>query len=716
VVSLAAAVVLLRLRHVNLRAPFEYAGDVVFYSAIVKAIVEQGWYLTITRAGAPGVLQLHDFPMFDLVHNLAFRVMGLFSHDWALLLNLYFLAGFALIAMSALAVLRHFRISYAPALAASVLYAFLPSRLLKGEGHLQLDNFFQVPLAVLVALWLCGDAPPLVRDRGPGRWPGLDLRGRRSVVAIAVCLLTAGTGLYYAFFAGALFALGGAWASLRRRTPRHALAGLMLSGIMAAGLAAQALPTVIYQHRNGANIEIARRGAGEAEFYGLKITQLLLPSGSHRVPALSRLKERYQAGTLPKGGEVEYTTLGFVGAVGFVWLLAIGLLGAQPRRARDDLLYPLAVLNLLAVLIGTLGGFGSLFAFLITPEIRTYCRIAVIIAFFSLFASALLIERLGAGRAWRTGAMAAMALYLGLYDQVSRQAVRPYASTEAAYNADRQLVSRIEAIVPAGGMIFQLPFLRFPESGAPPGMLEYDQLRFYLHSRSLRWSYPTIANRAGDAWASHVAGQEPATMIQTLSDTDFAGIVVDRNGYPDQGANLEAGLQRVLGPARLVSDDRRYVFFDLAAYSRAARASLSVEDRERRRQAATHTVYLRWSDGFFGEEKDANGLFHWSSGRAWLEINNSWDSARAVELTTTFAAAQPPLQLRIDSPLLTERIEVPPQGAPLTRTLTVPPGRNLIRVRGDGRPAIAPGDPRTMIWRMNNTAIKDLAAPDAGPR
>ena len=130
-------------------------------------------------------------------------MLSVFSSDWALLFNVYFLLGFPLIALSALAVLRHFRVAPGPAFAVSLLYAFLPSRLLIGELHFFLSVFFQVPLAILLALWVAGDDPPLF-EAGERPWPPrLALRRRRSVGAVAIALLVSGTGVYYAFFAGA---------------------------------------------------------------------------------------------------------------------------------------------------------------------------------------------------------------------------------------------------------------------------------------------------------------------------------------------------------------------------------------------------------------------------------------------------------------------------------------------------------------------------------
>ena len=199
--SLLLAFALLRLWQADLRVPFDYGGDALYFEMVVKAVVDHGWFLTNPSLGAPGVLEMHDFPTADSLHLLVIKVMSWGTSDWALLYNLYFILSFPLITMSALAVLRQFRVAYAPALIVSLLFSFLPSRLSLAEVHYFLPIFYEVPLAILVALWVAGDDPPLGWRRGRGR----------TLAAVAICVLIAGTGIYYAFFAGALIALGGIW-------------------------------------------------------------------------------------------------------------------------------------------------------------------------------------------------------------------------------------------------------------------------------------------------------------------------------------------------------------------------------------------------------------------------------------------------------------------------------------------------------------------------
>ncbi|HMF41663.1 MAG TPA: hypothetical protein VKQ32_13385, partial [Polyangia bacterium] len=476
--STLAGALLLQIWQADLRVPFMYSGDATSFALPVKSVIDHGWHLENPSLGAPAGLQLYDFPyaLHNAFHLLVIKAMALFSGDWALLFNLYFLLGFPLIALSAMAVLRHFRVGYGPAIVASVLYAALPSRLLKAQGHLFLDTFYQVPLAILILLWTCGDDPPLTRAQEGDRPYRLDLRGRRSLVAIGICVFLAATELYYAFFVVCLLVAGGVWAAIERRSKRNLVAGLGLAAIITVGLGAVGLPAIVYRARNGPNPAAAVRGPGEAEIFGLKIAQLLLPVDGHRLPVLRRLKQRYNANA-PLPGESSTTSLGLLGSIGFLALLGILLRGPRASRPREDVLRPLSVLNVMALLLATIGGFGALIALLVTPQIRTYARINVIIGFFALFTLALLLDRIRERHARLGHALLPFVLGFGLFDQGTVYARGYYREAKESYESDADVVRRIEAEVPPGGMIFELPFMTFPEGNLVDRLEPWQPLR-----------------------------------------------------------------------------------------------------------------------------------------------------------------------------------------------------------------------------------------------
>ena len=563
--SLAVAAMTLGPGVTDLRVPYRYGGDASFFGMEVKAVADNGWCLTVPQLGAPGVLEMHDFPpQFDALHLGTIRLMSALTGDWAVLFNLYFLLGFPIIAFSALAVLRHFRVSWAPAAVVSLLYAFLPSRLIKGQGHIFLDTFYQVPLAILVALWVSGESPPLTREPGPGRWPGLEIRGPRAAAALLICVVVGLASLYYAYFTMWLLVVAAIGGSVARRSLRNVVSGVALAAVVGGTVGVLGLPTVGYEIRHGPNKGVIQRVSGEAEVNGMRVAQLLLPIDDHPLPALRRLKQEY-ARTAPLPGESSATSLGAVGAVGFLGLLGFLLWSrrAGPRREEDELLTPLASLTLAAVLIGSIGGFGSLFAVLVSPVFRSYCRISVFISFLSLFALALALDRLWRGRRKVAWVVLPAILVLGLWDQGALRMRPADVRTRTRYANDADLVAQIERAVPANAMIYQLPFVPFPEALRVGRVDPYDSLEPYLHARSLRWSFGAMHGREGEPWIQEAARLAPAELVRQTARAGFAGILIDRRGYADDARALEADLMGQVKEAPIVSADGRRAFFKL---------------------------------------------------------------------------------------------------------------------------------------------------------
>jgi hypothetical protein len=709
-VSLTAAVYLLKLKGADLRVPFNYGGDALLFCLIVKSVVQHGWYFTNPDVGAPAGLDFHDYAVsaHDTAHLVLVRLLSVFCSDWGLVFNLYFLLGFPLITWSALAVFRRFGVSYPPAIACAVLYAFLPSRLLKGEGHIFLDTFFQVPLAVLVLLWVCEERPPFFEGQAGSRFPRLAWRNLRALATLLVCALIPSTSAYYAFFVVILSLAAGAWACVERRSACNAAAGVTVAILVGIGLCANAAPTIIYQARHGPNHDVGQRVPRDAEVYGMKIAPLLLPVPGHRVPALRAITDLYDA-TAPLGGENDSTSLGVVGGAGFLFLLALALGGRRLSSAPGGgVLRAVSVLNLLAVLLGTIGGFGSIIAYLVTPQIRTYCRINVFIGFLCLFAVALLLERLRCWRPLAADVIIALVAVLGLLDQATPAAVPAYRANERDYASDAELVRRIEATLAPRETVFELPYQTFPEPPTLQRMQGYAPIRPYLHSRTVRWSYPTMRGRPPDAWAQGVSQRDPDALVTALAEAGLGGILVERSGYADGGRSIEAGLREALQSEPTVSGDRRLAFFALTEYRRRLEARKDPADLAFRRYAASHPVGVQWSTGFFGVERAGDAMFRWCGPDGELRIENDSDETRRIALQLGLSAARPPARLSIAGPLLTDVLTLGDDGQRFARDIDVPPGHHVVRFHCDGERAFAPADPRSLVWRVDNPIIEEV--------
>ena len=566
-ICLLILVWVMRLWRADLAVPFAYQGDALGISALIKGLLDNGWYLHNRFVGMPTGLDFHDYPIAESFQLLVMKLLSFWFSDYAVVLNVYFLMTFPLTVFTSLCVFRGFNLSFPPAIVGSLLFAFLPYHFFRGEGHLFLASYYLIPPMVMIILWVCLDQPMFGVAKDAQHT--LSKRpGSKAIAGVAICLVVASAGIYYAFFSGFFLLVSGVFASFQRRCHRPLLAAGILSVVLVLGLLANLSPSIIYAYQHGRNPAAVIRSPAAAEIYGMRIIQLLLPVSGHRIPYLAGVKHAYNRST-PLVNENDAVTLGAVGSCGFLMLLG-WLMFRRPEVGHTGLLSSLAVLNISAVLLATIGGFGSLFASAVSAEIRAYNRISVYIAFFSIFVVVALLDDLA--QRWATSrirrclysTLLGLILLGGLLDQTTAHFVPPYERLKAEYLNDADFVRRIEASVPGDAMIFQLPYVPFPEYPPVHHMTDYSLFRGYLHSRTLRWSYGAMKGRDGDSWQRQVVEKPLSEQIETLAAAGFRGIYVDRYGYADQAAELEAKLSVLAGTKPIEAANQRLVFFSLA--------------------------------------------------------------------------------------------------------------------------------------------------------
>jgi phosphoglycerol transferase len=702
--SLVLMTGVLKLWHFHLHVPLCYTWDSLLCQMWIKGVIEHGWYLENPDLGAPFSQESYDFPLADNLHFAALKLLGYAFPDAGAVYNLYYLLTFPVTTLTMLYALRRFRISYAVSIVVSLLFTFLPlhfHRLI----HYLLACYYVVPLMGMVILQVYMGQYHARRDEAGDPEPRWRLLVRW-LVALGTCILTGMAGIYYAFFACFFLLIAGIAGLCSSRRWAALGAGLLLTLTVCGSVGGTLFPSIRYKHREGSNGEAVRRGYQEAEVYGLRITQLLLPVTGHRVPWLLRFKNYYNA-TAPLFNENDFATLGALGSVGF--LLLVGWLVLRPRVPDGSaLLDGLSVCNAAALLLATLGGFGSLFTYLTTPYIRGYNRISVYIGFFALSALAVVLDR--TGRRWASTTrrrlvfwtVLVVLLFGGVADQTTPLFVPAYARWHQDYREDEEFVRRIEAAVPAGTMVYQLPYVQFPEEGPTHDMVDYDSFRPYLHSHMLRWSYGAMRERPGDAWHRDLLTRPLAERLSLLALAGFGGVHIDRAGYADHAAALEADLASLLGVKPLVSSGERFAFFDMAPYNLALRRQFSEEDWQRRREAVLHPVTFRWLGTFHNlEGSEAGGLYRVCSRSGQVEVTNPFPQPRRVTVQMTCTTHVPGnWHLDIEGTLWRETVPVRTDGHSLTKGLTVPPGTHVLRFTCDAPLVPLPDDRRPVVFRV----------------
>jgi phosphoglycerol transferase len=505
--------------------------------------------------------------------------------------------------------------------------------------------------------------------------------------------------------AGFFFLVAGLACAVRERRLGPLVASGMLVTVVSCGLAVNMLPFMSFKSREGVNLMVAKRIPAEAEVYGLKMTELFLPVSGHRLRELRRLKERYVTATAMPLVNDFGSGLGIVGVIGLVFVLGVVLFRPRPRDAftdgRENALTPTALGGLIVcgLLLGAIGGLGSLFALYVSPMIRCYDRIGIYLSFMALFGAALLLDgaaRLLGRAGWmgRVGEAVLCGLVLvgGLFDQTRSADVPPYKALKAEHASVCGFVAALERALPPGAMVLQLPFIHFPEAGSVNGMSDYDHLRMYVNSHSLRWSHGAVKGRFGSDLLSRLCEAPIEQTLERFAVMGYQGIHIDRRGYADHGQAIEARLSALLGVRPVVSAEGRDVFFDARPYSERLKVRYTDAQWTRLRECSLSPVRLRWGSGFQGEGVD--GKTHWrqaSAAQAEATVINPLNEARPVTLhfrAQDYAAA--PARLTLSGPLVEDTLRIDPTGTEFSRTFMAPPGENAIHFVCDAAPLAAP--------------------------
>jgi phosphoglycerol transferase len=719
VVSVLAAALVLNVGAGHLSQPWNYAseGDTKFYLLLIKGILVHGSYQVNPLLGAPFGLQLYDFPQGgDNLSLLLIRALGLFSHNPAWVLNVFFLLTFALVAVSAFAAFRLLGVSVGASIVGASIFALLPYHFYRGESQVLLSAYYGVPLGALLFMrvWV---EPGLFGQRRAGTPAGSwSARAGRwlsgtTLLTIACCLVVGSTGLYYAVFAILLLLAGSALALFVGRGRAAVLSGVLAAALIGLTLAANISPTLSYRAAHGANAQI-KRTTIEADQFGLRLSDLLLPVEAHRLAPFSKINQRYIEATSTGYCEACYENLGVVGSVGFLWLglialvsiagvLGAGIAGARAGKARvssflaarmgaRSMYRPAALGVSLSFALATIGGLSSLIAFFVTRDIRGWNRISLFIAFFSLLAAMLgldaMLRRLTARVATRAAAIGAAAavcaalLALGIADETSSIFVPKYTKDAKQWASDATFVREIEARMPRGAAIFQLPYVPFPEGYGATGTsvsapnpnfgTTYELARGPIHaSDALRWSYGAMKGRPAD-WQAPLATQPLYLSLAAAAAGGFDGLWVDPHGYSATARpRLVPVLERVLGVYPLLSPAHDLQFWDLRPF--AARLARTRPAAQLALLRATTLHPLRTACGTEG-----------------IELTNpSTQTREAVLAMRIYMHATHPLALEIHYPDgVKERRSLAATPVLIRRALALPPGTSTIDFSLVGRP------------------------------
>jgi phosphoglycerol transferase len=537
--------------------PISFSSDSLLAEMQSKSTIDNGWWWFNPKIGAPFGLDELQFPANANVDQAIVWMISRVVREPVTAINLAWLTMVVLSGLTATWCLRHLGASTPSAIAAGVLFALTPYALYRN-----LDHFWMV---IYLVPFVCTAGLLLATGR-PKRW----YWGTPHFFLVAGCALLGFNYVYYAFFGSFILIVASAIGFLQYRDPRLLAAGFVCLALIGGATVLNLAPSLYSWSQHGKPLILRDKMPAESEVYGLKIRQLVSPLFQHGFSPFRAWLAKEEAAAFPLETENRTSRLGVVATLGFLGLLALLFVPRASSGIREgEALLAASRLTLAALLLATIGGFGSLVSLLITPEIRAYNRISPFIVFFSLAAVALVFDSLCRTRPRRIAAAVAVAM-VGLADQ--RAAAAPLNASHAVIAAEvsdlRSFVRGLEAKLPRDAMVFQLPLRTYLNDDGIARMQPYDQIKLYLMSRTVRWSYPAVTNRQV-RWQQAAGTLDPARLARELAVEGFAAILVDRYGYTDNGASVVADIE---GPAnqQALGQTSRYIALDIRQLASAA--------------------------------------------------------------------------------------------------------------------------------------------------
>jgi hypothetical protein len=539
-------------------------GDVVHALAMMKAVGEGEFvplaWKNVGRLGAPNAANWNDWPLVEellvVFYGLLGSLFGLFAG-----LNVGTIVAHLSAAVAFYAVARWEDCDRTWAFVAALAFGLAPFIFAQSPFHITTEYVWHVPLFLPIWRWIAAE-------------PGIVWGSRRFWFAVAVGFITGLQSPYWTNIFCQLTLLGAGAMYWRHRSWPAFRSALAVIGAAAVAFALMNLDTWTYRLAEGPNPGALSREYKWMEIYGLKLVDLVIPPVTHHSNTFAAFATAHRIGDPAKGIppasplQDEGSYLGIVGLLALGWLVWTAVSDAVKGRAND---LPLAAWQVLWIVICfTTGGLNAILGAFGFTLFRTGQRYSlVILAIVLLYAAQRLTawHKAGATRSGpggtSLGTLAAAAAICGLilWDQVPRA---PSAETTATIArqvaADREFTEKMEAALPVGAMVFQVPVMEFPESPMP-GVPSYDHFRPYLFSKHLRYSFGSMKGRERERWQPAVQGKffEGATLdreagvirvnpanaraaVDELKRLGFSAIYVNRNGFPDRGKGIEEAL------------------------------------------------------------------------------------------------------------------------------------------------------------------------------
>lgn len=527
-------------------------GDLNQMYMIAGEVYHEGWFPVITdRLGYPFNSYFGTFPahLFINTEVILMKIISLFGFNSFIdIFNIAYMLIFPISAIVAFYVMRNLKISIFVSIIGSLSFAFLPFIFWR-IPHYFLATIYFIPLTILLCIWIYEDDNILKLNKN-------FFKNKKNIFSILFIILISNNGAsYYQFISCFFICIVALCKFLINKRLNKIFSSIMALILLIFFYGINFLPLLIYKLKNTfIDIDIPRHFSG-AEIAGTKISHLLLNT---------KLFPKYYAeAVLVNENSTAY--LGIIGIIGFIILILYLFIDSNKYDSRISLL---SKLNIGAVLFTTIGGFSSLFAFFITPILRSYNRISVYIAFISILCFSLIVDKYFSKRNLIFYISFIILFSFSLYDQIPNIDLNNKEKAQL-FVMDKEFIEDIEMSIPEGSAVYQYP--SHPMMDAYPsvnGLWHYEELMGYLFSDKLKWSSKGDYGREENKWYDEVAKLDTLDFLNEISYAGFNGLYIDKRLFEDQDYinNFQKEVESILNIKPMIHDNDNIFFYSLVDF------------------------------------------------------------------------------------------------------------------------------------------------------
>lgn len=522
----------------------------------IKGIQEnglRGLYFN-PRIGAPDAgTTFADASGVDIMLGLMIWILNFLYHpNTARLFYYTAVFSFVLTALSMAYVLKKAKINPLIIFISSSLFSLAPYHYYRTVLHLAIGNAFTVPFAILIVLYLVDY---------------IKIEKKKDILETILCGLMLGLGCaYFTFFGFILFAVAIVFEGVYEGNLKFLKdrGWVLLAPVF--GFFLSRLPSLVFTMQNGKNLEAFQRFASEQEKYGLKLIQLLLPVSYSKIPAFSNITKKYMNSGVVIN-ENYMSSLGMVATIVFYIICGLFIYSiikkVQTNGTFDwKLIDFMAFLVLTLILIGSIGGFGEIFNMFVTPQMRCYNRISIVITCICFWVMAYLLNFFWCKNKIKVGVFSVVIFAIGLFDQVT---MFPIDNNIFMQGMCEDYFGAIQEIADEDAMIYELPYMDFPEAGLVNDLQDSELFMGYLFTDDIRWSYGGMRGRNVAAKKLFFDEGMSLLFVKNILDAGFSGVYIDTKGYEDGGEKIIDFYSHDLGLQPLISDNNKLYYYDLNA-------------------------------------------------------------------------------------------------------------------------------------------------------